>query len=110
MLGTVPRIGSQTIFPPKIDWQKIDWQINPRNHASFEVNRLRWASPAGIQTSATVSNGIASFGNDYVDVTFGIAKLDTVITNTISNEVRYSMDATSNLSMARRLLLMRRPI
>ena len=84
MLGTVPRTGSQTIFFPK-----IDWQINPRNHASFEVNRLRWASPAGIQTAATVSNGIASFGNDYVDVTFGIAKLDTVITNSISNEVRY---------------------
>jgi hypothetical protein len=84
MLGTVARTGSQTIFFPK-----IDWQINPRNHASFEVNRLRWASPAGIQTAATVSNGISSFGNDYVDVTFGIAKLDTVITNSISNEVRY---------------------
>ncbi|HEX3569450.1 MAG TPA: carboxypeptidase regulatory-like domain-containing protein [Acidobacteriaceae bacterium] len=84
MLGMVARTGSQTIFFPK-----IDWQINPRNHASFEVNRLRWASPAGIQTSATVSNGISSFGNDFVDVTFGIAKLDTVITNTISNEVRY---------------------
>jgi hypothetical protein len=84
MLGTVPRTGSQTIFFPK-----IDWQINQRNHASFEVNRLRWASPAGIQTSATVSNGISSFGNDYVDVTFGIAKLDTVITNTIANQVRY---------------------
>jgi outer membrane receptor protein involved in Fe transport len=84
MLGTVPRTGSQTIFFPK-----IDWQINSRNHASFEVNRLRWASPAGIQTAATVSNGISSFGNDYVDVTFGIAKLDTVITNSITNEVRY---------------------
>jgi hypothetical protein len=84
MLGTVARTGSQTIFFPK-----IDWQINPRNHASFEVNRLRWASPAGIQTAATVSNGVSSFGNDYVDVTFGIAKLDTAITNTIANQVRY---------------------
>jgi outer membrane receptor protein involved in Fe transport len=84
MLGTVPRTGSQTIFFPK-----IDWQINSKNHASFEVNRLRWASPAGIQTAATVTDGIRSFGNDFVNVTFGIAKLDTVITNTISNEVRY---------------------
>jgi len=84
ILGTVPRTGSQTIFFPK-----IDWQINSKNHASFEVNRLRWASPAGIQTAATVSDGIRSFGNDFVNVTFGIAKLDTVITNTISNEVRY---------------------
>lgn len=84
MLGTVPRTGTQTIFFPK-----IDWQINSRNHSSFEVNRLRWASPAGIQTSAVVFDGTNSFGNDFVDVTFGIAKLDTVITNSISNEVRY---------------------
>ena len=84
MLGAVPRTGSQTIFFPK-----IDWQVNSRNHASFEVNRLRWASPAGIQTGAVVFNGTSSFGNDYVDVTFGIAKLDTVITSNISNEVRY---------------------
>src|SRR5216683_1379803 len=84
MLGAVPRTGSQTIFFPK-----IDWQVNSRNHASFEVNRLRWASPAGIQTSAVVFNGVSSFGNDYVDVTFGIAKLDTVITNHISNQARY---------------------
>jgi hypothetical protein len=84
MLGPVARTGDQTVFFPK-----IDWVINSKNHASFEVNRLRWASPAGIQTAATVSNGISSFGNDYVRVTFGIAKLDTAITNNISNQVRY---------------------
>jgi hypothetical protein len=84
MLGTVPRTGTQTVFFPK-----IDWQINSRNHASFEVNRLRWGSPAGIQTAATVTDGTSSFGNDYVRVTFGIAKLDTVISSRITNEVRY---------------------
>jgi hypothetical protein len=84
MLGTVPRTGKQTVFFPK-----LDWQINSRNHASFELNRLRWASPAGIQTAATVTDGIASFGNDFVRDTFGIAKLDTVVTNRISNEIRY---------------------
>ena len=84
LLGTVPRTGDQTIFFPK-----LDWQINQKNHASFEVNRLRWVSPAGIQTAATVFDGSHSFGNDYVRDTFGIAKLDTVITNNISNEVRY---------------------
>ena len=84
MLGTVPRRGDQTVLFPK-----IDWQVNSRNHASFEVNRLRWSSPAGIQTASTVTDGISSFGNDYVRVTFGIAKLDTVITNHITNEVRY---------------------
>ena len=84
MLGTVPRTGDQTVFFPK-----IDWQINAKNHVSFEVNRLRWISPAGIQTQSTVNYGTSSFGNDYVRDTFGIAKLDSAITNTISNEVRY---------------------
>jgi hypothetical protein len=84
MLGPVARTGTHTIFFPK-----IDWQVNARNHASFELNRLRWGSPAGIQTAATVTDGTSSFGNDYVRVTFGIAKLDTVITSHITNEVRY---------------------
>jgi hypothetical protein len=84
MLGTVPRRGDQTVLFPK-----IDWQVNSRNHASFEVNRLRWSSPAGIQTAATVTDGISSFGNDYVRVTFGIAKLDTVINDHLTNQVRY---------------------
>ena len=84
MLGTVPRIGEQTIFFPK-----IDWQVNAKHHASLEVNRLRWGSPGGIQTASTVSFGAASFGNDYVRVTFGIAKLDSLLTPNISNQVRY---------------------
>jgi hypothetical protein len=84
MLGLVPRTGSQTIFFPK-----VDWQINAKNHASVEVNRMRWISPAGIQTGATVSDGSSSFGNDYVRDTFGIAKLDSVLTSHISNEARY---------------------
>jgi hypothetical protein len=83
--GLTPRTGDQYIFFPK-----VDWQINPRNHATFELNRLRWTSPAGIQTSTSVLNyGIESFGNDYVKDTFGIGKLDTLLTSTLSNEIRY---------------------
>ncbi|MBS1799871.1 MAG: TonB-dependent receptor [Acidobacteria bacterium] len=84
MLGTVPRKGLQTIFFPK-----LDWQINGRNHASFEFNRLRWTSPAGIQTGLTSTNGIRSFGNDDVRVSFLIARLQTQINDHLSNEVRY---------------------
>jgi hypothetical protein len=84
MLGTVPRTGTQTIFFPK-----IDWQISPRNHASFEFNRLRWTSPAGVQTGITSTNGIRSFGNDDVRVSFLIARLQTAINDHLSNEVRY---------------------
>ena len=84
MLGPVPRTGEQYILFPK-----VDWEINQKNHASFSVNRMRWSSPAGIQTQATNNYGIASFGNDYVKDTWGVAKLDTFITSTLSNEARF---------------------
>lgn len=85
MLGVAPRTGDQTIYFPK-----IDWQVNSKNHASFEYNRLRWTSPAGIQTGTGGLNyGVRSYGNDYVRDNWGIAKLDTFLTPTISNEVRY---------------------
>jgi hypothetical protein len=82
--GTVPRKGQATIFLPK-----IDWTINGKNHATFVVNRMRWGSPAGIQTQASNTFGIASFGNDYVRATWGVAKLYTSITSTLSNEARF---------------------
>jgi hypothetical protein len=84
MLGQVLRTGLQNIFFPK-----IDWQVNSKNHASFSFNRMRWSSPAGIQTQATVTRGIASFGNDYVKDTWGVAKLNTFITNSLVNEIRF---------------------
>ena len=84
MLGPVPRTGWQTIWFPK-----IDWNINKKNTASFEVNRMRWNSPAGIQTQASNTFGIASFGNDYVKDTWGVAKLNTFITTSLSNEFRF---------------------
>ena len=83
-LGPLPRHGDQTINFPK-----LDWVINDRNRASFSYNRLRWDSPAGIQTQASNTFGIASFGNDFVKEDWGIARLNTFITNSISNEVRF---------------------
>jgi hypothetical protein len=87
MLGPNARTGKQSIYFPK-----LDWQINEKNRASFEVNRMRWVSPYGVQTQVTnsYSNG-AAFGNDYVQDTWGVGELDTLITPTISNEVRYQL-------------------
>ena len=85
MLGPVARTGDQNILLPK-----IDWAINSKNHASFTFNRMRWSSPAGVQTSATVTRGIASFGNDFVKDTWGVAKLDTIITTNFANQLRFS--------------------
>ena len=84
MLGTVPRIGEQVIFFPK-----LDWQVNGRNHASVEANQMRWSSPAGIQTSPAVAYGMSSFGNDYVRDNWIVGKLDSFVTNALSNEVRF---------------------
>jgi outer membrane receptor protein involved in Fe transport len=85
LLGVAPRTGDQYIFFPK-----LDWEITGKNHATFEVNRLRWTSPSGIQTGTSAVNyGKASPGNDFVKDTFGVAKLDTVITPSLSNEIRY---------------------
>jgi hypothetical protein len=84
MLGTAPRTGDQTIYFPK-----IDWQVNQKNHVSVEANRMRWTSPAGIQTSPAVAYGLASFGNDYVRDNWIVGKLDTYITSGISNEARF---------------------
>ena len=85
LTGITPRTGNQTIFFPK-----IDWQASSRHHVTAEVNRLRWQSPAGFQTSTSgLQYGVQSFSNDYVRDTYGIAKLDSLITSNITNEVRY---------------------
>ncbi len=84
MTGQAPRQGEQfTYFP------KIDWQINHKNRLSASLNRMRWASPAGIQSTATPSYGIASFGNDYVKDTWFISKLDSLLSNRWANELRF---------------------
>lgn len=63
--------------------------ITSKNHASFIYNRLRWDSPGGVQTQATNTYAIDGFGNDFVKLDYGLAKLDTIITSSIANEVRY---------------------
>jgi hypothetical protein len=84
MLGTTPRTGDQTIYFPK-----FDWQVNQKNHVVVEANRMRWTSPAGIQTAPAVAYGKSSFGNDYVRDNWIVGKLDTFFTNNLNNEVRY---------------------
>jgi hypothetical protein len=84
MLGLTPRTGDQTLYFPK-----IDWQVNGKNHVSVEANRMRWTSPAGIQTGPAVAYGIRTFGNDYVRDNWIVGKLDTFINASISNEARY---------------------
>jgi len=83
-LGPVPRFGNNLLNTPK-----LDWQINEKNHVSVLYHRLSWDSPGGVQTQATNTYGIDTFGTDFVKLDYGVAKLDSLITSNISNEVRY---------------------
>jgi hypothetical protein len=95
LTGTVPRKGDQTLILPK-----IDWQINSKNTFSINYNRLRWDSPAGVQTQATNTRGRASFGDDFVKVDWGTARLTSTIKATLVNEfrVQYARDFEQQIS------------
>ena len=84
LTGGVPRRGDQLILLPK-----IDWDVTSKHHASFTYNRLRWNSPQGVQTGAVVFRGIDSFGNDGVKEDWGIARLVSTVSSTMTNELRY---------------------
>jgi hypothetical protein len=82
--GVVPRTGDELLLFPK-----IDWIISPKHHLSLEYNRMRWASPAGVQTAGVVFRGTDSFGSDFVkDDTF-ITRLISTISPTMINEFRF---------------------
>ena len=83
-LGIVPRSGYQEINTPK-----IDWQVNEKNRASFLFHRLRWDAPGDVQTGTTAAYAIDTWGTDFVKLDYGVAKLSSVITPSISNEVLY---------------------
>ena len=83
-LGTVPRFGFQEINTPK-----LDWQINSKEHLSVLAHRLRWDSPGGVQTSTAADYARDTFGNDFVKLDYGVAKLTSFVSNTMSNEVLY---------------------
>ena len=90
-LGAVPRFGNNLLNTPK-----LDWQINPKHHLSVLYHRLSWDSPGGVQTQATNTYAIDSFGTDFVKLDYGLAKLDSQITNNISNELRYQYSRELN--------------
>jgi outer membrane receptor protein involved in Fe transport len=82
-LGTTPRTGDEVLNTPK-----LDWQITPTQHLSALYHRLRWDSPGGVQTQTSNNYAIDSFGTDYVKLDYGLVKLDSLINNNLSNEMR----------------------
>ncbi len=84
LTGEVLRRGDQTLYLPK-----IDWRINDSNTLTGTYNRLRWNSPAGVQTGAIVTRGRASFGDDLVDVDWLTLRLSSTLSPTVLNEARF---------------------
>jgi hypothetical protein len=82
--GEVPRKADQLLLLPK-----IDWVINSKNTFSAVYNRLRSDSPAGVQSQAVVSRGIASFGDDKVTLDTLNLRLNSTISTSLINEARF---------------------
>jgi outer membrane receptor protein involved in Fe transport len=83
-LGTTPRTGDEVLNTPK-----LDWQITDKHHATFLYHRLRWDSPGGVQTQTSNNYARDTFGTDFVKLDYGFAKLDSLVTSSISNEIRF---------------------
>jgi Carboxypeptidase regulatory-like domain len=82
--GSVPRRGDQRLFLPK-----LDWDVNGSNHFTATYNRLRWNSPAGIQTQAINTRAIDNFGDDFVEIDWLSLRLNSTISPSLVNEARY---------------------
>ncbi len=82
--GPVPRTGDQKLFLPK-----VDWVIDDTNTLTVSYNRLRWASPAGIQTQATNTRAVDNFGDDFVEIDALNVKLASTLTPNLLNEFRF---------------------
>ncbi len=85
LTGVVPRTGDETVLFPKIDWIVTD-----RHRLSVQYNRMRWDSPAGIQTGAVVFRGRESFGDDFVKDDTAIARLSSTFSSSLVNEFRFT--------------------
>ena len=95
LTGVVPRKGDQNIFLPK-----IDWIINDKHTFSAVYNRMRWESPAGVQTQSIVFRGKNSFGDDLVNLDSLNLRLNSTLTPNILNEARfqYSRDLEQQIA------------
>ena len=70
---------------------KIDYLLNTKNTLTFSLNYLRWVSPHGIQTQAVLNdgNGIGNNADSTVRTRYGLARLTTIVTSNIVNELRF---------------------
>jgi hypothetical protein len=97
--GEVPRRGDQKLFLPK-----IDWHINQKHTFTATYNRLRWNSPAGVQTGATVNRDRAGFGDDFVESDSLNLRLSSTLSPALINEFRFQFADELNSQFAQQPL------
>ena len=84
LTGVGPRTADQTINFPK-----LDWQANERNHLSAQYNRMRSSAPSGALTAPVVNYGATSLGSRFVKIDSAQARWVAFLTENISSELRY---------------------
>ncbi len=85
LLGPVPRTANH-----QIALAKLDYHINPHHGLAVSYNRLRWSSPAGVQTAPVVERGIDSFGFSGVKTDTLTARLTSILGSHIINQLVFS--------------------
>jgi outer membrane receptor protein involved in Fe transport len=95
LTGETPRRGDQRLFLPK-----LDWYITPNNQFTATYNRLRWNSPAGVQTGATVTRSRTGFGDDFVEVDSLNLRLNSTLSPQLLNEFRFQWADELNSAFA----------
>jgi outer membrane receptor protein involved in Fe transport len=83
---TVPRTADVNLL-----FAKIDYQVNDRNRATFEVNYLDFRSPNGIQSQSSIVDGSAVGNNATTTVFDRTAKagLTTILSANMVNEFKF---------------------
>jgi hypothetical protein len=99
MTGETPRRGDQRLILPK-----LDWHLTQNHQFTATYNRLRWASPAGVQTGATVTRDRAGFGDDFVEIDSLNLRLSSTLSTKLINEFRFQWADELNSAFAQQPL------
>ena len=84
LTGETPRRGDQRLILPK-----LDWHLTENHQFTATYNRLRWESPAGVQTGATVTRDRAGFGDDFVEIDSLNLRLNSTFSSKLINQFRF---------------------
>jgi len=83
--GTFPRAPNEDV-----GFGKLDYQITPRNHLGTSFDFMNYRAPNAYNTSPSVNNNSVQTNGNYVfHERIFVANLDSVITNSMVNNLRF---------------------